>query len=143
MKKYFKDLVCKIILYFIWDNLDNIQKNVDWMWIRLNWSINWKIKKMHDEINSKINNKTSRYDDILDRVSKNSVTMWLDISIWKYDSTHIIVLSRIWDKERVEIMTKNFRTMLDVSRFIQRTKTELEVDNNNNIYADTPNNLVF
>lgn len=138
MKKYIYNKIQKFILYFISEYIEE-----------------FSIKPLHEKIDiqkkeqKNINNKLEdqnnlNYRNIKDlfkitnKLYNSSITLWLDISSCKEDTTSIIILSRIKWKERVEFIERKFNNIWEVENLIKSIKRD-----NENIYIDRPHNFWF
>lgn len=105
-----KNFIKKIILFFIQDEFDLME----------NFIVN-KSNILKDKI-WYLETEIEEYEHLFDKLTSNSTSMALDISMNKTDSTYIMCVSRIWQKERVELIEKQFWTMEEVSNYIKFLK---------------------
>ena len=137
LKQYLFNKVRDTILYFLdsysyefyYKGLQRLDKIQEEQSKKIN--DNWKYISTLFEQN--ILNKENIKDlfKTVNKISKDSVTMWLDISCWKEDGTSIIILSRIKWEERVEFINRRFSNIWEVEKFIKSIKKD-----DDNVYID-------
>ena len=139
IKQYLFNKIRDTILYFLdsylyefyYKGLQRLDKIQEEQSKKIN--DNWKyISTLFDQNNLNKENIKDLFKT-LNKISKDSVTMWLDISSCKEDSTFIIVLSRIKWKEIVRSINRRFNNIWELENFVRSIKKD-----DDNVYIDKP-----
>lgn len=139
MKKYFYNKIQKFILYFISEYIEEfsikpLHNKID---IQRKEIVNFRFDLSMLLKQENINDKNIKdLFKIIDKLSKDSITAWLDISSCKKDNTSIVILSRIKWKERIEFIERKFNNIWEIENFIKSIKKSDE-----NIYIDNIFNI--
>lgn len=135
IKKYIYELFRKIIKYYLYNDLKLIYTRIDSVAIEL---IN-KEQNINRRIDLCDRNNILNLE-WLNKLSKTSLSAFIDLWSIKHDTTIISIISRIWWTEKVDFFELRFSSIKELESYIKKIKRPF---NSENIYIDKPHWFPF